>query len=467
MVEQQTTEFQASTPFVLGADSSISAADLGLVFNLYMPFLGPKAFALYQFLVEEEAGMELKGKRSFSDHYLIMDSLSMSVPDLVRARHALEAVSLLKSYSGTAMGSASYRYVLKRPLTAAAFFKEDLLSGLLFHYVGEERYLALAQRYQGRKGKPLNDEVDQSASFLKVFGMPEATQKPTVSVADGTAAVEAGDWGKVGFDFVGMCELVHGTTKETLDQYLDLIMTQQVLYGLNESEMATAITRSINLDDHDLNKKAFFAYLMQNWDSRRQSEQMADLNKNKLSTKSAPEQGSITEQTSGTRQPKKMMAPKSAAQKKQLQALFDSANALSPFEFANDIKQRNNGFISSDESATLSYLINKKTLPVPVINIMIYHVLINLDRAVLSRQTMDTIANDWGKNNVQTVQDAVAAIEAYQKKRLANSRGPRNWSNRPTKQEPAFAKNKETQDSVDQEAVKRTLDIVNKYKKKD
>lgn len=478
MVEQQTMDFQASKPFVLGAKSSISAADLGLVFNLYLPFLGPKAYALYQFLVEEEAGasgMEAgalastaDGRASFPDHYLILDSLSMSAPDLVRAKQALEAVSLLKSYKGVLMGKETYRYVLNRPLSAADFFKEDLLSGLLYHYVGEDRYLALAKRYQGRTGQPLNDEKDQSASFLKVFGMPENNQKPQVQVEDDSPIIKSEDWDKVNFDWAGMCELVHGTTKDNLEQERDFIMAQQVLYGLNESEMATAVTRSINLDDHELNKQGFLSYLSQHWNSQRRTEQMADMKKEATGP---AEQGSAKQEaTAAAKQPVTTNNPEV---NKALKRLYDAANSLSPIDFIGQIKEQNRGYVTNGEARILNDLIDHKTLPVPAINILVYQVLVNMDQADLKRSLVDAIANSWSKAGVKSAEDAVAAIKAHKEKsaqgKQQNAYAPRrnNWSNRAQKQEPAFAKNEQKQDNVDQQAVKQALDMMKKYKTKD
>lgn len=478
MVEQQTTDFQASKPFVLGAKSSISAADLGLVFNLYLPFLGPKAYALYQFLVEEEAGADgmqssvsiagADGRASFSDHYLILDSLSMSAPDLVRAKQALEAVSLLKSYKGVLMGKETYRYVLNRPLSAADFFKEDLLSGLLYHYVGEDRYLALAKRYQGRTGQPLNEEQDQSASFLKVFGMPEANQKPAVSLQDDSPVIKKEDWNKVNFDWAGMCELVHGTTKDKLEQEKDLIMAQQVLYGLNESEMATALTRSINLDDHELNKQGFLSYLSQNWNGQRRTEQMADLKKEEAGA--AEGVAAKRETKAANKQPVSTSNPDV---NKALKRLYDAANSLSPIDFIGQIKEQNRGYVTNGEVRILNDLIDHKTLPVPAINILVYQVLVNMDQADLKRSLVDAIANSWSKAGVKSAEDAVAAIKAHQEKSAQGKQNARqaprrnNWSNRAQKQEPAFAKNEQKQDNVDQQAVKQALDMMKKYKTKD
>lgn len=127
-VSKQTIEFQAKEPAYLSLQAPISLADLDRVFSLYLPFLGAKAYALYHFMVQERQA----GTKKWADHYLLLDTLTLSLPDLVHARKALEAVGLLKTFYQEAGGFVGYTYQIQSPMTAKDFFNEDLLSGLLF-----------------------------------------------------------------------------------------------------------------------------------------------------------------------------------------------------------------------------------------------------------------------------------------------------------------------------------------------
>lgn len=451
MVKQLIADFQAATPFVVEQSDQINENDLSLLFNLYMPFLGPKAYALYQFLYEEKKanGQE---PSSFNDHYLLMDSLSLSGPDFLRARQALEGVALVKTYVGQQMGKERIRYVIQKPLTTSAFFKEDLLAGLLFHYVGEERFLALAKRYQVSHGPKMQNEREQSASFLSVFDLPDTQAKPSVSVAGGDGKRPQADFKQVPFDFEGMAELVRGTTIEKVSVARELIMTQQVLYGLNEAEMATALTRSINLDDHEVNRAAFLAYLANTWANRKEDRQLADMGKQTVEKQTVQEAKKVA--PSGNRA---------------LDALYQAANSLSPIDFISQIKEQNAGYVTQNERRILNDLIEKRVLPVPVLNLLTYQILVNMDQSDLKRNLVDAIANSWAKAGVKTAEDAVAAIKAHQNKaRQQTTKKTNNWSRSNSKQEPAFTSNEAVKkQQVDQDAVKKALNLMKNYKTKD
>ncbi|MBS9335044.1 DnaD domain protein [Fructobacillus sp. M1-13] len=484
MAEMHTDNFQASDALLIDQSGVVDASDLSLLFNLYLPFLGPKGFALYQFFLEEKraAGME---KAEEPDHYLLLDSLSLSAPDFVRARRALEGVGLLKHYEGSVHGKQAVRYLLLKPLTATAFFKEDLLSGLLFHYVGEARYLALAKRYEQAAIGKLQGEHEATASFLSVFELPDASLKPKVDVAKVSGADVAGaeragsasgapiDSGldEVVFDFEGMAELVHGTTKDKVEKARELILTEQVLYGINEAQMATAVTRSINLDDHELNKAAFLSYLERTWSDNRQQEQLVDQGKRQAATENAADGKSAAGSTDSEKTtPAQSKKTGNAA----LDALYQAANNLSPVDFIGQIKEQNHGYVTNSERNLLAHLVERRILPVPALNMLSYQVLVNMDQSDLKRNLVDAIANSWAKAGVKSAEDAVAAIKAHKQKSQAGQNGPSagsargSWQRGGNKQEPSFTSNEAAaKQNVDQDAVKKALDLMKNYKTKD
>ncbi|MCK8617858.1 DnaD domain protein [Fructobacillus sp. M158] len=450
--------FQAAASLVIDQVEKIEPADLSRLFNLYLPFLGPKGVALYQFLVAEKAAAS-EQKTTFSNHYLLLDTLSMSAPDFVRARRALEGVGLLRHYQSEVDGRQAVRYLIQKPLNAADFFKEDLLSGLLFHYVGEARYQVLAKRFASPALHPLPNERDQSATFLSVFDLPDTTQKPKTAVQSKKPNPLPSGFDQVSFDFEGMVALVHGSTPEKIEKARQLILTEQVLYGLNEAQMATAVTRSINLDDHELNKGTFLAYLAQTWSAKQQKNQLVD--------QPAEPNSSATTNASGAANAQKTSSQKTG--NRALDALYQAANNLSPVDFIGQIKEQNHGYVTNSERRLLKDLLDQRILPVPAINLLTYQVLVNMDQADLKRNLVDAIANSWAKAGVQSAEDAVAAIKAHQQRgQQASSSKSANWQRRSNKQEPALTSNEAaSQQSVDSDAVKKTLDLMKNYKTKD
>lgn len=432
-----TIEFQAKEPAYLNLTAPMTLADLDRVFNLYLPFLGPKSYSLYHFLVDEvQAGVDWWG-----NHYLLLDTLTLSLPDLVHARKALEAVGLLKTYYQAEGVQRGYTYQIQPPMSAKAFFEEDLLAGLLFYYAGEDRFLDLTKRYQGRGSQVAQgaNVQDLSTSFLELFDNPSAkTVRPEVKIDEAVKPADL-DLKQTSFDFEAMVALTHGTTAAMLAKHRQLIVTQQVLYQLNEAELATAITRNINLDNHDLNRAGFLTYLQNNWAQNKQE---------KLSA-TTPDQGQVQPDQAAVND---AATTGTGRKSKALASLYQAANQLSPIDFLRQIKENNHGYVTKAENQILSDLLSKNILPVPVLNILVWQVLVNMDNPDLKRNLMDSIANDWAKSQVKTAPEAIAAIEKHQnRQRPANNNNRsanRNWQSRPTKTEPKMAKNDEIQQAT-------------------
>ncbi|NLS37466.1 hypothetical protein GHU05_00780 [Fructobacillus tropaeoli] len=455
-VSKQTIEFQAKEPAYLSLQAPISLADLDRVFSLYLPFLGAKAYALYHFMVQESQA----GTKKWADHYLLLDTLTLSLPDLVHARKALEAVGLLKTFYQEAGGFVGYTYQIQPPMTAKDFFNEDLLSGLLFYFAGEDRFQVLADRFAGQPAGQVTgaNVVNLSASFLEFFDNPVAGRQPSVELA-GTGSLDDLDFSTQSFDYDAMVALIHGTTAANLAPDRQLIMTQQVLYGLNEAELATAITRNINLDDHRLNRPAFMAYLQNQWGKSAEKTKLA--NRGSQGERPVTSQGQsnqaadpASQQTNGGQGQPTAQAPNSQSQPTQatskqsraLQSLYQAADLLSPIDFLRQIKENNHGYVTKSESQLLTNLVQQNILPVPVINILIYQVLVNMDNSDLKRNLVDSIANDWAKNQVDTAPKAVAAIKNHQNQQKARtstnqSRYQGRYNRSGQKVEPKMAQN--------------------------
>ncbi|CAK1226247.1 DnaD domain protein [Fructobacillus tropaeoli] len=455
-VSKQTIEFQAKEPAYLSLQAPISLADLDRVFSLYLPFLGAKAYALYHFMVQESQA----GTKKWADHYLLLDTLTLSLPDLVHARKALEAVGLLKTFYQEAGGFVGYTYQIQPPMTAQDFFNEDLLSGLLFYFAGEDRFQVLADRFAGQPAGQVTgaNVVNLSASFLEFFDNPVAGRQPSVELA-GPGSLDDLDFSAQTFDYDAMVALIHGTTATNLAPDRQLIMTQQILYGLNEAELATAITRSINLDDHRLNRPAFMAYLQNQWGNNAEKTKLANRGNQGETASVGREQGnqavgSVGQQMNGGQGQPTAQASNSQSQPKQgtskqsraLQSLYQAADLLSPIDFLRQIKENNHGYVTKSESQLLTNLVQQNILPVPVINILIYQVLVNMDNSDLKRNLVDSIANDWAKNQVDTAPKAVAAIKNHQNQQKARtstnqSRYQGRYNRSGQKVEPKMAQN--------------------------
>ncbi|CAH1850786.1 DnaD domain protein [Convivina intestini] len=406
-----TIEFHVQAGVFLQADQEISTADLNRTFDLYLPFLGPSGFSLYQLLVNElnDRQNTLAGQ----DHNFILDSLNVNLINFVKLRRRLEAVGLLKtSYYQDALGEA-YTYQLRPALAASDFFDEKLLAGLLFKFVGEERFVTLQKRY-GKVGIAEVKGTNISANFLQVFSREEETVLPE-------NLLEKNIFKPVGqqdsFDFDNLTLLIRGMSKEKLAQHREFILAQHALYGLNESQLARVINANISLDYQDLNEQGVMAFLLENFANH-------PVNATDITDTTVPIQTAQANSKPAT---------------STLASLYQAAEQLSPVQFIAQIKSNNGGFVSRGEERILRDLINQKILNRAVINILIYQVLVGMDNASLNRNLVDTIANSWAKAKLETPQQAVDFIKHRQEKATQTKE---KKSYRPAKKvEPAMVKN--------------------------
>ncbi|MDF7637775.1 DnaD domain protein [Leuconostocaceae bacterium ESL0958] len=436
--EKATIAFDLADPGYLGTTTAITAADLDRVFTLYLPFLGPTAYSLYQFMASEVAA----GADEWADHNLVLDTLTLSGHRFERARRALEAVGLLRTSYQAHGASRGYTYLLRPALNAHDFFAEPLLASLLYTYVGDARFQQLQTRFgpQGRQIAASASQQDISAKFIQVYQRANSLSAPAGQLTEPTGTVtladSAGD-----FDYQAMMALVHGTKAEKLAADQHFIMVQQVLYGLNEQEMATAITANINLDDQKLNRPALLAYLSQRFDQQRQP--TLDQRAQAQARTADSEQAAVDQAADST----------AAALRPEQAALYEAANGLAPLDFLADIKAQQHTFVTDTEKRILTSLVDRQVLPSPVINILTFHLLYNMNQDNLSKALVESIAASWAKAHVQTAQAAVAEIMQHQQKAKGQQRPQqrRSYKQRPLRQEPQFAAENQQQPADGQE----------------
>ena len=82
MQNDGTIEFHAKAGVFVQSNTPITLTDLDRAFDLYTPFIGATGYALYHMLVRElPYNIQLDARE---DHNFILDSLNVSLPDLLR-----------------------------------------------------------------------------------------------------------------------------------------------------------------------------------------------------------------------------------------------------------------------------------------------------------------------------------------------------------------------------------------------
>ncbi len=229
--------------FRLYVERPLHSAERQSLLLLYQPLAGPEAVNLYLLMhTLAEQALEERWR-----HRLLLALTGWTMDRLVQARHRLEGLGLLRSFTDkTEERLMHYRLVL--PLEARQFFSSDVLAVMLLNRVGEPQYQWLQRTLYGQVlDTPPDSWKEVSRSFHDVY--PPLTKNDLLQAETLTAGppeeaepeVPLGDWS---FDVMYMRSrvgAVFGLDKHWNRQTEARLVQLARLYRLTEEEMARLI----------------------------------------------------------------------------------------------------------------------------------------------------------------------------------------------------------------------------------
>ena len=145
--------------------------DRRLLTMLYQPIIGYMAVSLYFTLVDD---LENNSTSSDLTHHHLMSIMQLRLEDILIAREKLEAVGLLKTY--LKKGSVNnYVYLIYSPISANEFFNHPILNIVLYNNIGKKEYDKRQELFKIPKIR-LTEYLDISHKFNEVF--KSSTLKP-------------------------------------------------------------------------------------------------------------------------------------------------------------------------------------------------------------------------------------------------------------------------------------------------
>lgn len=241
--------------------SLLADYDRDTVVNLYQPLVGFTAISLYFTLWSEASNQKLT---NICTHEQLFLRMQISVGDFIKARKALEAIGLIKTYMEKGEGCNSYRYEIYSPKTPAEYFDDLLLFGLLIKYLGEADANRLKNIYQNDKSSNEGENISSSfgevfhpdfedASYIKAFDSDKnQTKARRRSKLDTEFSVE--------IFFEELKKISQLTESSFSKPEIKIITKLAALYGVNESSVAYHVANKYDqhqpkghrLDAHDL-----------------------------------------------------------------------------------------------------------------------------------------------------------------------------------------------------------------------
>ena len=401
----------------------ITDKDKKIVTMLYQPIIGHVAVSLYYTLIDELDKQEVMGREE--THHHLMASMQLKLEDILIAREKLEAIGLIKTYMKKD-NINQYVYLLYSPISVNDFFNHPILNVVLYNNLGKKEYDKVLQYFKIHKLN-LKDYEDITCSFDDVFSSVRST---SYEVNDDIIKTDSNKIllnKEIDFNL-----LMESIPKNQLndkcfnDETRELINSLSYIYNLDTLDMQGIVRNSINekglIDKALLRKSCREYYQFDNYGN------LPTLIYN--------------------RQPEFLKKP-TGDNSKWAKMVYTFEN-ITPYQL---LKAKYKGAEPTDRDKKLveSLLIDQKLKP-GVVNVLISYVL-KVNNEQLTKSFVETIAGQWKRLNVETVEEAMKTAEKMHKSKN-NHKVNHNVKNNPKNTSPVpvwFKKEQSLKESTEEE----------------
>ena len=364
----------------------IKEEDRKIITTLYQPIIGHSAVSLFFTLIDD-----LDKRKVISSeltHYHLMTTMQLKLDDIKVAREKLEAVGLLKTYYKEENVN-EYIYMLYSPLSANDFLNHPILNIVLYNNLGKKEYNKIVEYYKIPKVST-KDYEEITKKFNEVFTpisgetfiendniITENTNKLTI---------------KGGLDFDLLISSIPKSMVSSRcfnDEVKRLINNLAYIYKIDSLGMQELVRNSINerglIDKDELRKSCRNYYQFEN--------------KGKLPT------------LVYKKQPSFLTTPKGDSSKR-AKMIYTFEN-ITPYDY---LKSKNNGANPSNRDLKLveSLMVDMGLQP-GVVNVLLSYVL-KINNQKLNKNYIETIAGQWKRLKIETVEEAMKISEKEHKK---------------------------------------------------
>ena len=357
--------------------SIITEEDKRILNMLYLPIVGPLPVMLYNmFLVDLD---KLQAVSTVNSHAHLLSTLRVSVNEYVEARNSLEAIGLLKTYF-KADSVNNYIYELYSPISAYDFFAHPIFNMVLYNNVGKKEYEKLSLYFKNVKISK-DEYIDVTHSFSQVF-----KSIPSTSFDTTTDGIRKYNKLKLNidsdFDINFLIETMPmGIDKKIFTKDLqELIISLAYLYDLDAPRMQNIIKSCIN-ERGTINREEL----------RKMTRTHYQFDHNGILP-------TVIEHT----QPECYRKP--IGDNSNLAKMIYTFETVNPYDF---LKSKHNGAepVKRDIQLLEELIVDYKLKP-GVVNVLVDYVLKTNDNK-LSRSLVETIAGQWSRKKIETVEEAM------------------------------------------------------------
>ncbi|WP_087971879.1 replication initiation and membrane attachment family protein [Oceanobacillus rekensis] len=351
--------------------------------HLYQPLIGIYAVALYQTLLHDK---DLQQDYSPQTHHTLMNYLNLPLNEIYESRRKLEGIGLLKTYKQNWESSDLYTYELQSPFAPDNFFKDAMLSQLLYHHIGDQKYRLLKNHYLQTAADDNGENI--TAVFSEIF----QTFAPSAEALDGIPKQESSSE-EINMDFTWM--------EQMLKQRM--IPVRKVLTS-NNRKLIYQMMVLYELETYEIDKSVLWALTDENLlDTEEFKVACHDLFKAKNNNKPIR----LTE----VAQPVKKEIKETPTTKEEM--LIQELETISPKQLLEDLSSGNHA--SEQDMKAIREVMTTQGLPSPVMNVLIHYVLLQTNMK-LSKAYLDKIASHWSRANIKTAKEAMVFAKKEQER---------------------------------------------------
>lgn len=357
--------------------SVITDLDKEIINKLYLPIIGPLSVSLYNTLIFDLDRSNLTSE--VLTHAHLLSYLHISLLELVNARKVLEGIGLIKTYYKEDSVN-SYIYELYSPVSAHEFFSHPIFNIVLYTNVGKKEYERLALYFKITK---VNKEgyTDITHTFNQVF-----ESVPYTSFDLYSDNIRKYNKLKLNIDSNFDMNFLIETMPNQIDKKIftkdvqELILSLAYLYDIDPSKMQSIICSCIN-------EKGYI-----------NREELRKVSRNHYQFDHSGLLPTVIEHT----QPEYLRKP--IGDNSRFAKMIYTFETTNPYDFLRS-KHKDAEPVKRDVKLLEDLYIDYK-LPPGVINVLVDYVLKTNDNK-LSRNLVETIAGQWKRKNIETVEDAM------------------------------------------------------------
>ena len=362
--------------------------DRKIITSLYLPVIGIEAVMLYFTLWADLDSSQIVSK-DFS-HQKLVSNLRMTINEIETARRKLEAIGLIKTLVKKANVN-NYIYEIYSPVSANEFLSHPILNVVLYSNIGKTEYDNLIKSFKLPRFNTSNYE-DITKSFDDVFE-PVGLTSYDLSLEDIRKYNKLKLNINSNFDFnfliSSMPKNIDSNRVFTRD-IKELIINLSFIYDIDAVKMSNIIKGCFNergtINKEELRKSARNYYQFDN--------------------------GGILPTLIDNSQPEYLRKPIGDTSRRA--KMIYTFETISPREL---LIKKNNGNDPTRRDLKLveDLLVDYKLKP-GVVNVLIDYVL-NVNERKLTRGLVETLAGQWQRLGIETVEEAMATAEKEHKKR--------------------------------------------------